>query len=94
MRHVERDEYATIANAGTAPVNIGSWRLNAGSPGQDFVFPGFDLQPGQTCRVYTNESHPEHCRFSFGSGPPIWNNKGDCGYLCEADGAEVSRYCY
>jgi hypothetical protein len=91
---VESDEYAEIANTGNAPVNIGGWRLNAGDPGQDFVFPSFDLQAGQSCRVYTNENHPEHCGFSFGSGRAIWNNKGDCGYLYDSSGAEVSKYCY
>ncbi len=91
---VESDEYAEISNTGSAPINIGGWRLNAGAPGQDFVFPSFDLQPGQSCRVYTNENHPDHCGFSFGSGKAIWNNKGDCGYLYDASGAEVSRYCY
>jgi len=91
---VESDEYAEIANTANASVNIGGWRLNAGDPGQDFVFPSFDLQPDQVCRVYTNENHPEHCGFSFGSGKALWNNKGDCGYLYDANGMEVSRYCY
>jgi hypothetical protein len=75
---VESDEYAKIANEGGAPMDIGGWRLNAGDPGQDFIFPSFVLQLGQACRVYTNESHPESCGFSFGSGRAIWNNQGDC----------------
>jgi hypothetical protein len=61
---------------------------------QDFVFPAMELQPGQSCRVYTNEVHPDTCGFSFGSGREIWNNGGDCGYLYDASAAEVSRYCY
>jgi len=91
---VESDEYAEIVNAGAAAVNLGGWRLNAGNPGQDFVFPSFDLQPGQVCRVYTNEYRAEHCGFNFGSGKALWNNKGDCGYLYDAGGGEVSQYCY
>jgi hypothetical protein len=91
---VESDEYAEIANAGSDPVNIGGWRLNAGDPGQDFIFPSFDLQAGQTCRVYTNEIHPEYCGFSFGSGTAIWSNSGDCGYLYDAEGTLVDDYCY
>jgi hypothetical protein len=91
---VESDEYAEIKNVGGTPVNLAGWRLNAGDPGQDFVFPGFILQPGQSCRVYTNEHHPETCGFSFGSGKAIWNNKGDCGYLYDATGALVSERCY
>ena len=91
---VESDEYAVIKNVGGSPVNLAGWRLNAGDPGQDFGFPDFVLQPGQECRVYTNELHPESCGFSFGSGQAIWNNEGDCGHLYDSTGAEVSTYCY
>jgi hypothetical protein len=90
----ESDEYAIIKNTGGSAVNLGGWRLNAGDEGQDFWFPGFELGPGQECRVYTNESHPESGGFSFGSGSALWNNKGDCGHLYNADGVEVSTYCY
>jgi hypothetical protein len=91
---VESDKYAEIANVGGTSVNIGGWRLNAGDPEQDTVFPDFELQPEQACRVYTNEIHPESCGFGFGRDRAIWNNKGDCGYLYDASGAEVSKYCY
>lgn len=94
VTRVESDEYAQITNQGGSAVNLAGWRLNAGDPGQNFNFPNFDLQPGQSCRVYTNEIHPETCGFSFGSGQAIWNNGGDCGYLYDASGAEVSRRCY
>lgn len=92
---VESDEYAVIANTGTAAINIGGWLLNAGDPGQNFTFPNFNLAAGQVCRVYTNENHPESCGFSFGIGRAIWNNTdADCGYLYDASGKEVSNYCY
>ncbi|MBM4448899.1 MAG: lamin tail domain-containing protein, partial [Chloroflexi bacterium] len=75
--------------------NLKGWRLNAGDPGQDFIFPDFNLQPGQSCRVYTNENHPESCGFSFGnSKQALWNNDGDCGYLYDAAGALVDKRCY
>lgn len=91
---VESDEYAVITNRGGSVVNLNGWRLNAGEPDQNFFFPSFDLQPGQSCRVYTDEAHPESCGFSFGRGDAIWRNSGDCGYLFNAEGAEVSRYCW
>ena len=91
---VESDEYAVITNRGAAVVNLSGWRLNAGEPDQNFGFPSFDLQPGQSCRVYTNEVHPDTCGFSFGRGNAIWRNSGDCGTLHDASGAEVSRYCW
>jgi micrococcal nuclease len=94
VSRVESDEYAIIKNTGSTEVNIGGWRLNAGNPGQDFRFPNHVLAPGAECRVYTNQLHSESCGFSFGSGQAIWNNKGDCGYLYNASGTEVSNYCY
>lgn len=90
----ESDEYAEVSNNGTGPVNLIGWRLNAGSPGQDFNFPNFVIDPGQTCRVYTNEIHPETCGFSFESGVALWLNSGDCGYLYNQAGDLVSDYCY
>ena len=91
---VESDEYVEITNMGATPVNLAGWRINAGDPGQDFWFPNFVVPPGQSCRVYTNENHPESCGFSLGSGRAIWNNKGDCGHLYDAAGTEVSTRCY
>ena len=94
MPRVESDEYAEITNLGAGSANLLGWRLNAGDPGQNFYFPNFTLNPGQSCRVYTNEIHPEHCGFSFGRGSAIWSNSGDCGYLYDDGGALVSDYCY
>ena len=91
---VESDEYAEITNLGGQTANLSGWRLNAGDTGQDFWFPLFNLAPGQSCRVYTDEIHPQHCGFSFGSGKALWNNGGDCGYLYNASGTEVSNSCY
>jgi len=91
---VESDEYAEIGNLGSQAVNLGGWHLNADDAGQDFWFPGFDLQPGQRCRVYTNEIHPETCGFSYGNGQALWANDGECGHLFDANGVEVSTYCY
>ena len=91
---VESDEYAEITNLGAGSVNLLGWRLNAGDPGQDFYFPSFLLDPGQSCRIYTNENHPEYCGFNYGRGSAIWNNSGDCGYLYDDGGAPASEYCY
>jgi uncharacterized protein YraI len=90
----EADEYAEIRNIGGTPVNLGGWQLYAGDPGQVFGFPSYVLQPGASCRVYTNQAHPESCGFSFGRGSAVWNNGGDCGYLYDNSGVRVDSYCY
>jgi micrococcal nuclease len=95
VKRVESDEYAEIKNNGSSIANLAGWKLNAGNPGQNFIFPSFSLQPGQSCKVYTNETHGDSCGGgSFGSGQAIWNNSGDCGYLYNASGEQVSEYCY
>ena len=91
---VESDEYAEITNQGSVDVNLSGWRLNAGDPGQDFYFPSYTLTVGESCRVYTNEDHPEYCGFNFERGSAIWSNSGDCGYLYDNIGTLVSTYCY
>lgn len=91
---VESDEFAQITNQGSLSVNLQGWRLNAGAPEQDFYFPNFQLDPGLSCRIYTNEIHPEYCGFSFERGEAIWRNTGDCGYLYDDEGAQVSKFCY
>lgn len=91
---VESDEYAEITNQGSVDVNLSGWRLNAGDPGQDFYFPSYTLVIGESCRVYTNEFHPEYCGFNFERGSAIWSNSGECGYLYDGVGSLVSTYCY
>jgi micrococcal nuclease len=91
----EGDEYAVITNQGGTAVNMSGWRLNADDSGQDFWFPSFDLQPGQSCRVYTNQIQGDSCGGQgFGNGSALWANTGECGHLYDPSGVEVSNYCY
>lgn len=94
VKRVESDEYAEIVNLGANPVDLSGWRLNAGNPGQDFIFPAYLLEPGTYCRVYTNQTHTDTGGFSYANPDPIWNNKGDCGYLYDSQGILVDDYCY
>ena len=80
---------------GPQPLRCMGWHLKTVDPGQDFWFPNFELQPGQECRVYTNEVHPEHCGFNFGhTGSLLWVTSRECGHLYDPSGAEVPTYCY
>jgi hypothetical protein len=88
----EGDEYAVIKNAGGTALNLKGFRLNAGDPGQDFRFPSYTLNPGATVKVYTNRAIKGS--FSYGWRKAIWNNGGDCGFLFNAAGKQVSQYCY
>ena len=39
--------------------------------GTVFAFPNYEMATNFSCRIYTNESHPDYCGFSFGSGRAI-----------------------
>lgn len=90
---LEPDEHVDIRNDDTHPVQLFSWTLRD-IANHVYTFPSFVIQPGQECRVYTNENYPEWCSFSYGSGSAIWNNSGDCAYLRNGGGNLVDEYCY
>jgi hypothetical protein len=89
----EPDEYVEIRNIGDQAAQLLGWSLRDEDL-QAFTFPNYLMAPGQTCRVYTDEDHPEWCGFSFGSPSAIWNNSGDCAQLIDADGGLVDEVCY
>ena len=78
--------------------DLTGWHLDSergAASGQVFHFPqGFVMQPGQVCRVYTDEVHPEWCGLSFGYGKSgVWNNsEPDAAVLFDGEGAVVSRW--
>jgi competence protein ComEC len=89
----EPDEYVEIENVDTVTIQMASWTLSDAA-NHVFDFPAFLIQPGQTCRVYTDENHPEWCGFNYGSGSAIWNNSGDTATLKDANGTLVDTYIY
>lgn len=90
----EPDEYVELRNDSPMPIALKGWTLEDKAKHR-FTFPDFVIQPGQVCRVYTNEIHPESCGFSFRFGrTAIWNNGGDCAYLRDAQGKLIVEYCY
>lgn len=88
----ESDEFIEVINEGAA-LNLAGWVLADGG-GSRFVFPDHVMEPGDRCRVYTNEVHPETCGFSFGSNQGIWGNSGDVAILIDPQGVEVERQCW
>jgi hypothetical protein len=89
----EPNEYVEFRNVDTFAIQIGGWTLRD-IASHIYTFPTFVIQPNQTCRVYTNQIHPEWCSFSYGSGSAIWNNTGDCAYLRNSASVQIDDYCY
>ncbi|MFI1249790.1 lamin tail domain-containing protein [Streptomyces anulatus] len=95
VKRTQADEYVEIVNRGTAAADISGWTLFADDPGQNFAFPpNTVLQPGQRIRIYTNEVHPEWGGYVYGSGRPLWNDKGDTARLRDTGDTVVSDYSY
>nr|CAD27650.1 dsgA protein [Saccharothrix mutabilis subsp. capreolus] len=94
VKRSQADEYVEIANLGVFNVDLAGWTVDAGDTGQDFTFPQFVLWPGQRCRVYTNQVHPQWGGFSFGSSRAIWNDTGDTATLRKPDKTVVAQYGY
>lgn len=89
----EPDEYVEIHNTTGQAIQLQNWTLSDAS-NHVYTFPAFLLQVNQTCRIYTNENHPEWCGFNYSSGTSIWNNSGDHAYLREVGGNLVDDYGY
>lgn len=89
----EPDEYVEIRNDDSQPVQMQGWTL-VDIQDHWFTFPSYVIEPGQVCRVYTNEIHPDSCGFSYANSAAIWNNGGDCGTLRDSVGVVKSQFCY
>ncbi len=85
-----------ITNCGGFAHDLEDWvLLDIADGGPSFVFPPYVLQPGETIRVYTDETHAEYGGFSFGSGTAIWNNsQPDRAELRNPNGDPVSARGY
>lgn len=91
----EADENVDIRNDEAYPIQLANWTLNDSSGVHQFTFPSFIILPGQVCKIYTNENHPEWCGFNFGSESPIWDNTcGDCAFLRNSSNQLTDQYCY
>jgi hypothetical protein len=91
--NVESDEYVEIRNYDVRPIQLQGWKLHD-SDGNVFAFPTYEMSLGESCRVYTNQIHPEWCGFSFGSGRAIWGNGGDEATLKDKQGTVLDSCSY
>lgn len=89
----EPDEYVEIRNDDTHSVLLDGWTLRDAA-NHVFTFPNHAMPPGQVCRVYTNQNHPEWCGFNYGSSSAIWNNSGDTATLRNSNGQTVDTCSY
>jgi hypothetical protein len=87
----ESDEYVEFRNDDTLAIQLENWTLRD-IANHVFTFPNSVIIPTYSCRIYTNEIHPEWCGFSYGSGSAIWNNTGDTATLWEGNEISINKY--
>ncbi len=92
----EPDEFVEFTNVSEDEVSLIGWQIISVRGDQRYDFPtGFTMPPLQTCRVYTDQIHEEHCGLSWGSsGQALWRNTGDKAEVRDASGALIDWYCY
>ncbi len=90
----ESDEYVEVTNRGGAGQAMSGWKIVSVRAGQTYSFPNITIAAGQTCRVYTNEVHPDTCGLSWGHSTAIWNNAGDRANLVDPSGRVISTSGY
>ena len=90
----EGDEFMEIKNFGSSLANLFDWRILSVSENVFLTFSQVTLAPGQTCRVYTDQSSGTNWCGNFESSVPIWDNTSDCGELNDANDELVSGFCY
>ncbi|MAT45175.1 MAG: hypothetical protein CL609_22840 [Anaerolineaceae bacterium] len=89
----EPDEYVEIKNMDSKIIQVHNWTIRD-IANHVYTFRSYEMQPGQTCRVYTNQDHPEYCSFNYQSSSAIWNNSGDTAYLKDSTGKLIDEYSY
>ncbi|KZN13053.1 lamin tail domain-containing protein [Marinomonas sp. TW1] len=85
------DEFITIQNSGGLHIDISGWRIQAGSPKQQYVFPESSILAPYTCLQVDTSGDSN---FNFQSNQPLWNNKGDLGSLLDDQNKVISCLAY
>lgn len=90
------DESITLRNRGPLAVDISGWRIQAGSPNQEFIFPKQSLlQPFAELSVLTSsKGESGEGQYSFNSNQPVWNNHGDLATLLDDQQRLISSWAY
>jgi len=85
----KKAELVTIANTGTAEVDLTGWVLLSVTGNQSYTFPSVSLRPGQSLTVASGGAAGD----LIWTAEHVWNNtSSDPAHLYDADGGLVSLY--
>lgn len=90
----KNEEYVCFSNQGTQSVNLAGWSVKD-SFGWSFQFPDFMLGAGESVKLRTGcGTNTLGDLYWCRDETAVWNNGGDCVYLLNEVGKEISEYCY
>jgi len=88
------DEYFTLQNTGTAPVDLGGWTVS-NERGATFRFPtGTVLEVGAVVFVHSGAGANTGDIFHWNADGPVWDNESDIAILRDPTGLIVDHYAY
>jgi endonuclease YncB( thermonuclease family) len=87
------DEYVTIKNAGSDPVDIYGWTVKD-SATNTYKFGSYVLRPDCVVYLFSGDGRDEEGKLYWGSSKPIWNNNHDTLYLRDREGLLIEIYNY
>ena len=89
----EPNEFVEIKNNDIRPIQLYHWTLS-NVQNETFLLPYLVLQPGQVCRIYTNEYHTQWCGFTLEQEIEVWDNISDTITLKNSTGQTVDSCSY
>jgi PKD repeat protein len=88
------DEYFTLENTGTEPVDLGGWTVS-NERGAVFRFPdGYRLTVGAVVFVHSGTGIDSGNILFWGAVAPVWKDDSDIAVLCDAAGLIIDIYRY
>lgn len=83
-------EFVTITNTSTDPLDLSGWTLRDESTANRFVFPpGSVVAAGESVRVVSG-CNPDAGAIAWCAPQPVWNNDGDSAFLLDGFGRIVA----
>ncbi len=88
------DEYFTLENTGTGPVDLGGWTVS-NERGAVFRFPdGYTLPVGAVVFVHSGAGVDTDSVLHWDAEEPVWNDNSDIAVLRDPTGLIVDVYAY
>lgn len=90
----KEEEFVSIVNEGSAPVDLVGWGIRDESSQHRFTFPAVMLGPGDALRIRTGCGEDSDRDLYWCAQDPVWSNGGDTVILQNGEGTVIDRFKY